>query len=83
MFLMIVVATKMCEMIEYEKKLKVSRHNYQVELTVINVTKADEENVHSLKITKRYLSMMIMLPLKHLRFNLMTIHPKGGFSQFY
>jgi len=31
----------------------VSRHNYRVELTVINVTKADEENVHSLKITKR------------------------------
>ena len=79
MFLMIVVATTMCEMIEYEKKLKVSRHNYQVELTVINVTKADEENVHSLKITKRYLSMMIMLLLTHLRVNLMTIHPKGGF----
>ena len=78
MFLMIVVATTMCEMIEYEKKLKVSRHNYQVELTVINVTKADEENVHSLKITKRYLSMMIMLLLTHLRVNVMTIHPKGG-----
>ena len=42
-------------MIEHGKKLQVSRHNYQVELTVINVTKADEENVHSLKITKRLL----------------------------
>ena len=78
MFLMIVVATKMCEMIEHGKKMQVSRHNYRVELTVINVTKADEENVHSLKITKRYLSMMIMLLLTHLRVNVMTIHPKGG-----
>ena len=42
---------------------KVSRHNYRVELTIVNVTKADEENVHSLKITKRYLSMTIMLLL--------------------
>ena len=42
---------------------KVSRHNYRVELTIVNVTKADEENAHSLKITKRYLSMTIMLLL--------------------
>ena len=61
-------------MIEHGKKMQVSRHNYRVELTIINVTKADEENVHSLKITKRYLSMMIMLPLTHLRVNLMTTH---------
>ena len=50
-------------MIEHGKKMQVSRHNYRVELTIINVTKADEENVHSLKITKRYLSMTIMLLL--------------------
>ena len=43
--------------------MQVSRHNYRVELTIVNVTKADEENVHSLKITKRYLSMTIMLLL--------------------
>ena len=33
---------------------QLSVHNYQVELTIVNVTRADEENIHSLKITNRW-----------------------------